>query len=150
MKRTIKKIKVDFGNPSSGWLSVQLKIENYELEFISSNIPVDPIEQLIEGLFLLLNGFECEVFWNFEPDGYIFHFVSNENLVELNFFLLENEERFLMKNFEGNIKEIVLPFYRALRKFETFYFKESDWKKIEVSRLERLKNEIDEKINKEN
>tara|TARA_B100001146_G_C15843894_1_gene290402 strand:+ start:52 stop:264 length:213 start_codon:yes stop_codon:yes gene_type:complete len=52
------KIELNLGNPKNGWLPVELKSAEFELEFNASNIPVNPTDKLCESLILAISGIE--------------------------------------------------------------------------------------------
>ena len=60
----MSKIKLTFEIPKNGWLTASLKSSDFELDFITSDIPENPIDKLCESLILALNGIESEIFWN--------------------------------------------------------------------------------------
>src|SRR5690554_2067302 len=51
-----RKIELNLGNPKNGWLPIELKSAEFELEFIASNIPENPTDKLCESLILAING----------------------------------------------------------------------------------------------
>ena len=72
-----RKIELNLGNPKNGWLPIELKSANFELEFIASNIPEIPTDKLCESLILALNGIETEICWNLEPECYFIELKSS-------------------------------------------------------------------------
>ena len=66
------KIELNLGNPINGWLPIELKSADFELEFSASNIPENPTDKLCESLILAVNGIESEICWNMEPECYFF------------------------------------------------------------------------------
>ncbi|REG87273.1 hypothetical protein [Winogradskyella sediminis] len=59
-----RKIELNLGNPKNGWLSIELKSAEFELEFNASNIPENPTDKLCESLILAVNGIDTEICWS--------------------------------------------------------------------------------------
>lgn len=73
---------MNFGKPKNGWLPIELKSADFELEFNTSNIPKNPTDKLCESLILAINGIETEMCWNLESECYFFELKLNK-LTEL-------------------------------------------------------------------
>ena len=85
--------------------------------------------------------------FNIEPHNYIFNLDKDQKNYQFKIvFLSESIDRFGSTTINkkvvfkkvGDFEEIVLPLYRSLKKFTTLYYKVSDWKKIESSKIEKL------------
>jgi len=134
------KIELHLGNPKNGWLPIELKSEEFELEFNASNIPENPTDKLCESLILAVNGIETEICWNLEPECYFFELKQSGKEIELNISksggITENQS--LIYKLNGDFQSMILPMYRSLKKFNTLEFDKTDWKKIDQSRLNKL------------
>ena len=136
-----KNIQLNLGHPKNGWIPVKLKFPDFELNFMASNIPEDPIEKLCEVLILTLNGIETELCWNLEPKCYFFKLKPNGN--KIHFIVLQNErikeKHNLIYEFTGDFESVVLPMYRDLKKFDTLEVNKMDWQKINPIKINKLK-----------
>ncbi|WP_405567135.1 hypothetical protein [Polaribacter sp. Asnod6-C07] len=134
------KIELNLGNPKNGWLPIELKSADFELEFIASNIPEIPTDKLCESLILTINGIESEICWNLEPECYFFKFKPSgkgiDILISKSSETSQNE--ILEYKLTGNFKSIILPMYRSLKKFSTLEFDKDDWNKIDKIKLDKL------------
>ncbi|WP_047419583.1 hypothetical protein [Cellulophaga sp. Hel_I_12] len=134
------KIELNLGNPKSGWLPIELKSTDFELEFNASNIPENPTDKLCESLILAINAIETEICWNLEPEFYVFELKQHGKEIELNISKSGGitENRNLIYKLTGDFESVILPMYRSLKKFNTLEFKKADWKKIDQDKLNKL------------
>lgn len=144
-----KVMELNLGNPKNGWIPITFKSTDFELEFIASNIPENPIDKLCESLILLLNGIATEFCWNLEPEYYFFSLDPKEK--QINLIISKNSKTSETPNpiFEliGDFKSIILPMYRSLKKFNTLEFNKTDWTKIDQTKLDKLTELITQRKN---
>lgn len=140
---------MNFGKPKNGWLPIELKSADFELEFNTSNIPKNPTDKLCESLILAINGIETEMCWNLEPECYFFELKHSGKEIELNISKSEGitESRNLIYKLTGDFESVILPIYRSLKKFNTLEFKKTDWKKIDESKLNKLTELVKDRKN---
>lgn len=140
---------MNIGNPENGWIPIELKSADFELKFNTSNIPESPTEKLCESLILVQNGIDKEICWNLEPECYFFELKPIGNGIE--FIVSKNDRNSKSRNriytLNGNFESVILPLYRSLKKFNTLEFDESDWKKIDQIKLNKLTELITERKN---
>ena len=134
------KIELKLGNPKNGWLPIELKSADLELEFIASNIPDNPTDKLCESLILALNEVETEICWNQEPECYFFELKPSGKGID---FVISKsggitEKRNQIYELNGNFETVILPMYRSLKKFSTLEFDNADWIKIDQEKLNKL------------
>lgn len=135
-----RKIELNLGNPNNGWLPIELKSADFELEFIASIIPEIPTDKLCESLILAINGIDSEICWNLEPECYFFELNKIEKGIELNISKSGGitKNRNLNYKLAGDFESVILPMYRSLKKFNTLEFDKADWKKIDQIKLNKL------------
>ena len=142
-----RKIELNLGNPKNGWLPVELKSAEFELEFNASNIPENPTDKLCESLILALNGIETQICWNLEPKCYFFNLKPIEQ--EIDFIVSKSdgktENRNMIYKLNGNFETVILPMYRSLKKFSTLEFDNANWRKIEDTKLSKLTELVTER-----
>jgi hypothetical protein len=142
-----RKIELNLGNPKNGWLPIELKTADFELEFIASNVPEIPTAKLCESLILALNGIETEICWNLEPECYFFELKPRKNRIDIIISKSSEikENRNLIYELNGNFETVILPMYRSLKKFSTLEFDNADWRKIEQIKLNKLTELVTER-----
>lgn len=135
-----QKIKLNLGKPKSGWLPIELKFVDFGLEFIASNIPENPTDQLCESLILATNGVKTEICWNLEPEYYFFELEPFGKNINLSITKSDGltDSRNLIYKVIGDFESLILPMYRSLRKFSTLEFNKTDWTKIDQIKLNKL------------
>ncbi len=142
-------MELNLGNPRNGWIQTTFKSADFELKFIASNIPENPIDKLCESLILLLNGIATELCWNLEPECYFFALEPSGK--QINLIISKSSKTSETPNliFEliGDFKSVILPMYRSLKKFNTLEFNETDWTKIDQTKLDKLTELIVERKN---
>ena len=135
-----RKIELNLGNPKNGWLPIELKTTDFELEFNASNIPESPTDKLCESLILAMNRIGTEICWNLEPECYFFELKQIRKGIELKISksggIIEN--RNLIYELTGDFESVILPMYRSLKKFNTLEFQKTDWKEIDEKKLNKL------------
>ena len=137
-----EKIKVKFGKPLHGWLPVFLAAGQFELEFEASDVPENPIYLLVDALQKALVGLESEVWWHLEPGGYYFNFEPQsieECTLKITYTSGDAPEK-VEKVFEmnGNFKQILLPFWRAVSEFNSHGYSERNWPETPADELYKL------------
>ena len=142
-------IKINFGKPEYGWLPVTLVTKDYNLDMDVSDVPVDPVQLLIDALSKALSGVDGEVWWHLEPNGYYFTFGLKENdyclTIDSAHVSFEKEIRYSEFTMSGSLEDIILPFWRALREFESHGYSDPAWPDFPKSEMIRLTELIEEK-----
>ncbi|MDY2588060.1 hypothetical protein [Winogradskyella aquimaris] len=142
-----RKIELNLGNPKNGWLPIELKSAEFELEFMASNIPENPTDKLCESLILAINGLETEICWNLEPECYFIELKPNGKGIDI--FISKSGEKTKKRNLiyelNGNFETLILPMYRSLKKFSTLEFDKTDWEKINQIKLGKLTELVTER-----
>jgi len=144
-----RKIELNLGNPKNGWLPIELKSTDFELEFNVSNIPENSTDKLCESLILAMKGIETEICWNLEPECYFFELKQIGKGIDLNISKSGgiSENRNLIYELTGDFESVILPMYRSLKKFSTLEFNKTDWEKIDQIKLNKLTELVTERKN---
>ena len=125
---------LSLGSPASGWLPVRLEAGDQVVEFTASAVGPDSLEQLCNSLLNVAAGRESTTDWELEPDRYEFLFVpvNGEILLEVN--LVEQprsgapRRRSRVLRWTGSPPSIVVPFWRALKKFQSTAIPPDAWR----------------------
>ncbi len=146
MKKT-DKIELNLGNPKHGWLQIEFKHIEFELNFNASAVPKIPTDLLCECLISILKGLEAKMYWFLEPGYYLFEFIPNGETIDI-LIASSNDSTSKQKEIykiSGSYDSIILPMYRSLKKFNTIELNELDWKKINSEKLNKLAELVNEK-----
>jgi len=138
-----EKLKIELGVPEHGWLPINLAFGSFDLQFESSDVPANPIDQLVISLRSVIKGIKTEVRWHLEPKGYYFEFekISNEYYLNISFTNSDDSERKKIFQINGNSESLILPIYRAIKKFTDHPHDSQNWPltdKVEIEKLTEL------------
>ena len=138
-----EKLKVEFGQPEHGWLPVDIQLRDFKLNFEASDVPINPIDQLILALSEITKGIKAEVWWHLEPSGYYFDFdkLDSSYILTILFEKAVNTDKEIVFQIEGSYEALILPFFRAIKKFVSLAYDEPHWPKtaeIEIKQLTYL------------
>ncbi|OJJ12693.1 hypothetical protein BKI51_00950 [Alphaproteobacteria bacterium AO1-B] len=144
-------LKCQFGAPQFGWLPIQIAFDDFQLQTHISCIPENSIDVLILAMMGAMDGGKAEVQLNTEPSLYYVRFAPHENAK----YLLRIEysesgssstlERELLLETTGDESEIILPFWRACRQFESMTYKDAHWPRCSSNMLTALSKRIKSK-----
>jgi hypothetical protein len=140
----MNELSVTFGKPKHGWLPITLRIGGQQINFDASDVPINPIDELLRVLLGVLQDNEGTVWWHLEPEGYYLHFEPKDKMVLLT---LTSEEN---KNSQSKIAEItatqrnvVLTFRAAINTLLSYDIREHDWPETSEKNLAELEKAIE-------
>lgn len=122
-----------------------MHIGDQNVAITASDVPNNPIQELVDAINLAACGRESQVWWNLEPDGYFMCFkpVRNEILFQLEF--APDSQRRLAESIlsvRSSPPEILLPFWRFLREFQSHDYKEPHWPEVNYEHLLDIKAKL--------
>lgn len=137
--------KLSFAKPQNGWLPTTLEVDCKIIEFCASDVPNNPIEELIYCLSRTLNNIESSVWWHLEPAGYFFYFKPDND--RLQFIVTFSKDSNKLKQDEVitilyEPKDILLPLWRGLKMFTSYNPCKPDWCETSLSQLTNLGKRI--------
>ena len=142
----MSKIKLEFRVPKHGWLPTTFECEDFELDIVVSDVPVNPISQLCDSLIQLAKGIKSpdKVLLHLEPYCYYLQLKRLKDryvviILEAEGIGIAREETFQI---EGDFDTIVLPVYRGIKKFASQAYKPPHWEAIPQERIIELKRVI--------
>ncbi len=144
-------MKLKFGEPHHGWLPVKIEFEDCAYEFEASDVPVDPLERLIDALCVALAFREREVWWHLEPDGYYFNIAFANDVYSVTLSYAKGSKTKNKKHLcacKGSFPDIVLPIWRALREFYSHKYTEPHWPSEPTIEMQALTDQIKAMQNK--
>ena len=125
---------------------MRLTVEDRTIEIDASDVPNNPIQEIVEALDRAVSGLEAHIWWNLEPDGYFLHFkpVGQRVLLELEFApRSERSQASIVLSFEGAPNDVLLPFWRFIRDFQSRDYTEPHWPFVNYDRLSAIKRRLD-------
>ncbi|MGI4865469.1 MAG: hypothetical protein ACRYFZ_16225 [Janthinobacterium lividum] len=140
MEAQLNKLKIGFGKPHHDWLPVSIKMGSFVLEFKASGVLDDPIVELVRCLLFATQEIEASMSWWLEPEEYSFQFsIMPRGAMQL--VISESSKSRSYKqlfHLDASFEEVVLPFWRALRKLNPSDFTGADWYPLPLEKLEKL------------
>ena len=122
----VQKLTIHIDRPEHGWTSVDLSVGDQRYSFYPSHVPHDSITDLVNALRSLLDGYDrVTVRWNDEPVEHEFVFEQKEGTVSLfvSIFLYDRAVAGVVPEqvlrFSGSVKDVVWPFWKALRDMQS-------------------------------
>jgi len=137
-----KKLKITFGRPEHGWLPTTLSYRDFELKIEISDVPINPMYQLLESLIQITKGIKSPdiVIWHLEP--YCYYLQLEQHVKAYKLIILESDQLESPKKnhqeFIGDFESIILPLYRGLKKFWAVAYKPPHWDILDSKRMEQL------------
>jgi hypothetical protein len=138
-------LKISFAAPVHGWLAVSLSIDTSTIQFSASDVPNNPIEDLIDALHCACGNREALVWWHLEPGGYYFEFAPAGEGVQLRVMFAEDsnsKERANVITVRGSKQEVLLPIWRGLRQLQSFEAKEPHWPVVRYGTMDKLGEQL--------
>jgi hypothetical protein len=135
---------VRFGIPKHGWLPVDISYEDFHLDLEASDGINDPTEELYNVIMALPGTTPKEVTWWMEPGAYFFLFVRKRDAITLTISETDDlhdqqAERRIIHTFDGDSKQIIEPFRKALVQFYSQEFKKGLWaSQLDKHMIEKL------------
>ena len=137
--------RCSFGKPHHGWLPIQIVSETGAITFIASDVPNNPVQDLIDAVEATCQGFTATVWWHLEPDGYYFKFTPTANDVDISILFAESSQEHLqteIARFKGSKERILLPLWRELRKLEAAHPVEPHWPPVNFNKLSKIREKL--------
>jgi len=141
----MRSVSIHHEPPSHGWLPLRLTVGDQTIQVEVSDVPNNPIQELIEALDCAASGTEARVWWHLEPDGYFLRFkpVDQEVLLALEFAPhSERSDASAVLSFQGAPEAVLLPFWRFVREFQSHAYAEPHWPSVNYDRLLAIKQRI--------
>ncbi|MFZ6778715.1 hypothetical protein ACO0LD_17975 [Undibacterium sp. Ji83W] len=139
-------IQIAYQAPNNGWLALTLTLDGKIIEIDASDVPNNPIQELIAALEDVVRGLDSSVWWHLEPAGYLMYFERVSEEVRLRIDYSNNSKRSHAKEvavIQGSPAQILKPFWRFLREFQSHSFNEPHWPYVDYQRLPEIKLLLD-------
>lgn len=138
-------IGLRYDPPTHGWLTLRLTVGDKTVVIDASDVPNNPVQDLVAAIESAAGGTASSVWWHLEPDGYFTSFRPVGSEIQFNLQFAARSERHQMKSIisvRGTRGEVLLPFWRFLRDFESRSYPEPSWPCIDFSRMQAIKTSI--------
>jgi hypothetical protein len=126
-------------------MTLSLCVGEQHIEFVASDVPNNPIQELADALDLAVRGIHAQVWWHLEPDGYFMRFapVGDEVLFQLDFASCsERKCATPVLTLRGSRAEVLLPFWRFLREFQSHAYTAPHWPSVRYEHLLAIKAKL--------
>ena len=132
------RIRITYEDPTHGWLPIRLIADGHVIDIDSSDVPNNPVQDLVGTLDTVLRNSTAKVFWPLEPGGYLFLFSPESDRVHFSVTFAETDEshRQDIVSIIGSRNEILLPFWRFVRNFQSRNYEKPHWPVIDGTHME--------------
>ena len=137
-----EQIRVTHKPPRDGWLRLELAIEGRTIELDVSDVPNNPVQELLDAIDGAASGTATSVWWHLEPDGYLMYFLPIEGDIDFTLaFAPRSEQRSaqVIASTRGGRRKILMPFLGFLRDFQARSYQEPHWPPVDFHRLQAVK-----------
>lgn len=137
--------RISYKAPVHGWLTLTVAVNGTAVEIDASDVPNNPIENLLAALEVAADGGPSSVWWNLEPDGYFMYFTPRGEHIHfrLEFATCSDASRGkTVLDASGSPAQILLPFWRFVREFQSHSYDEPHWPVTDYSRIDAVKEKI--------
>lgn len=138
--------QITYQAPTNGWLVLTFALDGKLIEIDASDVPNNPVQELISALEDIARGLDSSVWWHLEPAGYFMYFERVSEEVRLRIDYSNDSKRGHSKEvavIRGSPAQILKPFWRFLREFQSHSFTEPHWPYVDYQRLPEIKLLLD-------
>ena len=138
-------VQLSLSQPTHGWLPVRIELGKTITEFVASDVPNNPVEELCDAITSTASGNEGTVWWNLEPDGYFLELSNAQEQVRLRLLYAKNSAEngtVEAASAIGSKSEVLMPLWRALRQFESLHIQEPHWPPTRLVGLGELRDAL--------
>jgi hypothetical protein len=145
LKETMQLISVRHSPPKHGWLTLSLCLGSQDFVIDASDVPNNPVQDLISALEEASAGRAAAMWWNLEPDGYFMRFNPMADGIEfsLEFSKNSNEnDANIIARLQGTAAEVLLPFWKFLCEFQSHDYSQKHWPMVCYERISSIRDNI--------
>ena len=139
-------LQIAYTPPNHGWLALTLTLDGKIIEIDASDVPNNPVQDLLAALEDIARGIDSSVWWNLEPAGYFMYFQSVAGEVLLRIEYAEHGKRSSAKvvaMIQGSPAQVLKPLWHFLREFQSHSFAEPHWPHVNYERVHDIKLLLD-------
>jgi len=145
-KQQMPLIHIAYRPPEHGWLALTLTLDGKVINIDASDVPNNPLQELLVALEDIARGIDTSVWWHMEPASYFMYFQRVADEVQLRLEYADESQRSRAKEVatvQGSMTRIVTPFWRFLREFQSHAFAEPHWPDVDYDRIHTIKLLLD-------
>ncbi|NHZ61371.1 hypothetical protein [Massilia genomosp. 1] len=131
--------------PKHGWIGVSVTIGAQVVEIDASDVPNNPVADLLDALDLAAHGLPSRVWWHLEPDGYFMCFTPAGDQVHFRIDFAPDSDAaraYMVVQTVGSRAHVLLPFWRFVRNFHACAYTEPHWPRADFSRIDVVEARI--------
>lgn len=124
---------------------MSIEIDDTRIEIDASDVPNNPIQELIDALDACVRGQAALVWWDLEPDGYFFHFEPIQGRIRLRIDFAPKSQTARSREtlaLEDDAETVLLSFWRFLRNFQSGDYREPHWPEVDYRALDNVEQRI--------
>ncbi len=141
----MKRIAISHQPPSHGWLTLQLVVDGQIVEIDASDVPNNPVQDLMSALHSASGGTIACVWFHLEPDGYYMHLEPIGDSIRFRLDYAPESERSRSRKIveiESERGNVLLPFWRFIRDFQSRGYAEPHWPELDYRDMDAIKARI--------
>lgn len=145
-KHQMPLIHIAYQPPNHGWLALTLTLDGTVINIDASDVPNNPLQELLAALEGIACGIDASVWWHMEPASYFMYFQRVADEMQLRLEYADEGKRSRAKEVvtvQGSMARIVTPFWRFLREFQSHAFAEPHWPDVNYERIHASKLLLD-------
>ncbi len=124
---------------------MSIEINDTRIEIDASDVPNNPIQELIDALDACVRGQAARVWWHLEPDGYFLHFEPIHDRMQLRIDFAPESQAARSREIltlEDDARTVLLPFWRFIRNFQSGDYREPHWPEVDYRVLDDVRHRI--------
>jgi len=133
-------ITVTYEPPEHGWVKLRLTIVDQEVEIDASDVPNNPVQELVVAMREMSEGLDASVWWHLEPEWYVMSFKHVQGGIRLEIERRQSPDDETAKQsvvaYSGS--DVIRPFLDFLQDFRSRDFAEDDWPEVDWLPLDQL------------
>lgn len=125
-------ISISLGTPDYGWLPVDFRYKDFQIDFDASNVLNDPIDEINYVITQLQDNETKRITFWLEAPAYFFDITKKGSNFILTISYSDDlfdkiTEPNLLQTINGSESEIIEPLRSALKRFETLTYDKQNW-----------------------
>jgi hypothetical protein len=142
----MSRIAVRHLSPEHGWLTFYVTVDGQIVEIDASDVPNNPMQDLLDAIRRVSQGENTRVWWHLEPGWYVFDFEHKGDSLLFRIALVNDttpgSRETTVASIETAPSDVLLPLWRFLRRFQSEHHHEPHWPEIDYRDIDRIGDRI--------
>jgi hypothetical protein len=142
----VARIEIRYEPPHNGWLTLRITIDGQTVEIDASDVPNNPIQDLLDAIRHASQGEDACVWLHLEPNWFVFDFACTAKTIVFQLASVDETVngtyRREIVSIEAAAQDILMPFWRFLRKFQSEDHREPHWPDVDYRDIETVGRSI--------